>query len=153
MRKIERQIRKFIHEIDPTIRVVFHEDEMECDPIRKIVYINKDEFLYVYDDEKIHKEVLREKGMIIDIIIPTFILLHEIGHIKSIENYKTKKGLMRQYDKQISKYHIELLSLEDLRKYKQLRLEKLADEYAYNYYLHHYEYVKQFNKNILSLLK
>lgn len=152
MRILKDLIRKFIKEIDPTIRTVFHDDKMESTPIQRIVFINIDEFLYVYDDEKLHKQVLKEKGMLLDIELPIFILLHEIGHIKSIENYKTKRALLRQYENQVRLTCPKILTVDDLRKYKNIKLEKMADDYAYNFYLHNYNFVKEFDKQILDLL-
>lgn len=152
MRKLKDLIGKFIKEIDPTIRTVFHDGKMESAPIQRIVFINIDEFLYVYDDEKLHKQVLKEKGMLLDIELPIFILLHEIGHIKSIENYKTKRALLRQYENQVRFTCPKISTIDDLRKYKNIKLEKMADDYAYNFYLHNYNFVKELNKQILDLL-
>lgn len=152
MRKLEHLIRKFIKEIDPTIRVIFHDDEMESMPIQRFVFVNLDEFLYIYDDEKIHKQVLKEKGMLLDIELPIFILLHEVGHIKSIENYKTKRALLKQYENQVRLICPKILTIDDLRKYKNTKLEKMADEYAYNFYLHNYSKIKTFERNVLDLL-
>lgn len=151
MRTMELKIRRFINKIDPTIRVVFHDGAMESASLEKTIFVNIDEFLYIFDNECEHLQVLREKGMLIDILLPVYILLHEVGHIKTIKKYVSPRGMLRQY-KEKSKIVSKYKGIERLRMYKKIHLEKDADEYAYNFYIHNYDFVKQFDNEIRAML-
>lgn len=145
MKKIERKIKSFVRSIDPSIQVMFHDGAMESEAQNKRIFINVDEFLYVFDDEPDHIQVMKEKGYIIDIMLPTYILLHEIGHVKMFEQYPNRAVLNRQYEIEVDRVVKKYEGIERLRQYKNLKLERDADKFAYNYYLHNYEKVKKFD--------
>jgi hypothetical protein len=151
MRKIENMIRKFVSQVEPNVRVIFHDGDMESDSLNAVIYINVDEFLYTFSDEKNHLQIMRENGLLTDILVPTFIVLHEIGHVATARNYKTKR-VFDQYEKQVDGLVKRYKGLELLRKYKGLKVEREADKFAYNYYLHNYNFVKDFDNQIRALL-
>ena len=151
MRKLEKMIRNFVRRIDPEIRVVFHDDHMESDPINKTVFVNIDEFLFIWEDEQYHMAVLKEKGMYFDILLPIFMVLHEIGHIETIKKYSSPKSMLRKYINNCENIQ-GIKNINDLRKYKHLQLEKDADEYAYKFYLHNYNFVKKFDDEVRDIL-
>ena len=95
---------------------------------------------------------MRENGLVIDIMLPTYILLHEIGHIKMYRTYKRKKRLELAYERNMEYIVANYQGLERLRRYKALKLERDADKFAYYYYLHNYDMIKSFDKKIKSLL-
>lgn len=150
--QLKREIIRLVRKIDPSISVNFHDGNMESESVNNKIFINLDEFLYTYDDEPDHLQVMRENGLVIDIMLPTYILLHEIGHIKMYRTYKSKKRLELAYERNmeyiVSNYH----GLDRLRRYKALKLERDADKFAYYYYLHNYDMIKSFDKKIKSLL-
>lgn len=148
---LKRKIVKFVKSIDKEICVVFHDDGMESMPLQKIIFVDLEDFIFIHSDEEIHRKVLKQKGYIIDIMIPTYYILHEIGHIETLKQQVAKFGLIRQYMRCSSK--VKGLTEENLKRYKQNRLEQLADNYAYNYYLHNYKKVQDFNQKILNLVK
>lgn len=150
--KLQREIIKLVRSIDTTISVVFHDGVMESESVNKRIYINLDEFGYVYDDEPDHIQVMKENGYVIDIMLPTYILLHEVGHVKMYERYKNKKRLEHIYEKSVKEIVANYQGLERLRRYKALKLERDADRFAYNYYIHNYEHIKSFDNKIRSLL-
>jgi hypothetical protein len=152
MKKLERKILAFVRSIDPSISVEFHDGSMESESINKRIFINIDEFLYTYDDEPDHIQVMKENGFVIDIMLPTYILLHEIGHVKMRERYKNPSALEQQYDYQVNKIVSNYQGLDRLRRYKALKLERDADKYAYDYYLHNYDKVKVFDDIIKKLM-
>jgi hypothetical protein len=152
MKLLERKIIMFVRSIDASIGIVFHDGDMESEAENKRLFINIDEFLYTYDDEPDHIQVMKEKGFIIDIMLPTYILLHEIGHVKMREQYANAKLLDYHYDYEVNKLVKEYQGLERLRKYKSLKLEHDADRYAYNYYIHNYDKVKIFDNIIREML-
>jgi hypothetical protein len=72
----------------------------------------------------------------------------------SASKYSQLVPFLRSYTKRVEKLEdSELEPLEMARKYKQLQLEKDADEYAYQYFLHNYEKVKDLDAEILKLLE
>jgi hypothetical protein len=152
MKLLERKIIQFVRKIDPSVSVVFHDGEMESDNIARKIYINLDEFLCQFSDEQNHLTAMRENGLIIDILLPTYILLHELGHTITFAKYKAKYGILRQYSKQVDRIADNYEGLEALRLYKQLKLEKDADEFAYKFYLHNYEFVKAFDQKVRELI-
>ena len=152
MKKLERKILAFVRSIDPSISVEFHDGSMESESINKRIFVNIDEFLYTYDDEPDHIQVMKENGFVIDIMLPTYILLHEIGHVKMRERYKNPSALEQQYDYQVNKIVSNYQGLDRLRRYKALKLEQDADKYAYDYYLHNYDKVKVFDDIIKKLM-
>lgn len=150
--KLKREIIRLVRQVDPTISVNFHNGNMESESVNNKIFINVDEFLYTYDDEPDHLQVMRENGLVIDIMLPTYILLHEIGHIKMYRTYKRKKRLELAYERNMEYIVANYQGLERLRRYKALKLERDADRFAYYYYLHNYDMIKSFDKKIKSLL-
>jgi hypothetical protein len=150
--KIQREIIRLVRAIDKNIGVVFHEENMESESQNKRIFINVDEFGYVFDDEADHLQVMRENGLLLDIMLPTYILLHEIGHVKMYEHYANPRKLNYEYEKNMDYIVKNYRGLDRLRLYKALKLERDADRYAYDYYLHNYEKVKAFDKKIRSLI-
>lgn len=151
MEKIKKEIKKFVKSVDKDVKVVFHDGNMESDSLNSTIYINIDEYLYEHDDEQLHLNVLKGNNMFIDVLLPTFIILHEVGHVVSSRKYKTKR-IFDQYEKQVDSLVKRYEGIELLKKYKSLKVEKDADEYAYNYYLHNYKKVKAFDEKIKSII-
>ena len=153
MKLLERKILAFVRSIDPSISVIFHDGNMESEAETKRIYINTSEFLYIYDDEPDHIHIMKENGLIIDILLPTYILLHEIGHVKMRQTYKNPKVLDRRYAFNVNRIVQQHEGLERLRLYKKLKLERDADRYAYDYYLHNYPKVKAFDNHVRHILE
>jgi hypothetical protein len=151
--KLERQIVRLVRAIDKNIGVVFHDEHMESESQNKRIFINTDEFAYVFSDEADHLQVMRENGLLLDILLPTYILLHEIGHVKMYERYAEPSKLNQEYEKNMEYIVRNHEGLDRLRLYKALKLERDADLFAYNYYLHNYEKVKAFDNKVRDLIK
>lgn len=84
----------------------------------------------------------------------TFTLLHEIGHIES----KPKERYFKQYYKEREKinnnvkFNEEPLN-ETLSKYYRLKLEVLADKWAFKFLKNNIEEIKSFDKKYIRLRK
>jgi hypothetical protein len=152
MKKLERNIIRFVRSIEPSIKVVFHDGAWESDIIGKQVFVNIDDFFFSFTDENEHLEIMRENGFVVDVMLPTYILLHEVGHIMSAKNYKRSPMLMLdEYEKSVNGLVKHFRGLELLRKYKALKLERDADRYAYDYYIHNYKKVKALDSAIQEI--
>lgn len=150
--KLQREIIKLVRAIDKNIGVVFHDGFMESESINKRIYINLDEFSYVFDDEPQHLQVMKENGFVIDVLLPTYILLHEIGHVKMYERYANPRKMDYEYEKNMDYIVKNYEGLDRLRHYKALKMERDADLFAYNYYLHNYERVKAFDNMVRQMI-
>jgi len=151
MRKLERLIRNFIYKINPQIKVVFS-DFTESQSLEKIVFFDINDFIFESNDEFCHYISLRKKGMILDILLCTFMILHEIGHIQTISKYKNPIAILTQYQKRVDNLLFIQSDFAQLQEYKKLQLEKDADNFAYNFYLHNYNLVKDFDNKVRELL-
>ena len=143
-------LKDFARSIDNSIEVV-DGFLFESDMVTREVFVDLDN-LHSEDDD-VHLQAMRELGYLLDINLYTYSFLHEIGHIMSSVKYSQIVPMLRQYRKQVDK--LEDWDAEDIevaRAYKRLRLERDADEYAYQYYLHNYESVKELDQAIQKLL-
>lgn len=146
-----RLLNKFARSIDADIKVL-EGYITESDIIGKEVFVDLNN-LHAEDDE-VHLQAMRELGYLIDINLYTYSFLHEIGHIMSASKYYQILPFLRSYMKKVER--LEVSDLEPLpmaREYKQLQLERDADEYAYQYFLHNYEKVKELDSEITKLLE
>jgi len=143
-------LNQFAHSINDNIEVV-EGMLFESDMIQRTVFVDLDN-LHAEDDE-VHLQVMREMGYLIDINLYTYSFLHEIGHIMTSNKYSQIVPILRSYIKRVEKLEdLDAEPVEIARVYKRLQLERDADEFAYQYYLHNYEAVKQLDKEILKLL-
>lgn len=128
------------------IRVRNH-TETECDMYGNIIYFSmdwfKDKTLLPY--MKAIDKVYKEKNYDIKISLATFGFFHELGHIISKVEIKNLKYSLNAYVNQVKrlpKYDIE----KRMIKYRKLKIENLADKYAYAIY-------KTFEKQAIKLDK
>lgn len=146
-----RLLNRFARSIDADIRVVEGYIN-ESDIISKEVFVDLHNLQA--EDNDVHLQVMRELGYLIDINLYTYSFLHEIGHIMSASKYEQIIPFLRSYIKRVERLEVsDLEPLEIARKYKELQLEKDADEYAYQYFLHNYEKVKELDSEIIKLLQ
>lgn len=146
-----RLLNRFARSIDADIKVVEGYIN-ESDIISKEVFVDLHNLQA--EDNDVHLQVMRELGYLIDINLYTYSFLHEIGHIMSASKYEQIIPFLRSYIKRVERLEVsDLEPLEIARKYKELQLEKDADEYAYQYFLHNYEKVKELDSEIIKLLQ
>ena len=146
-----RLLNRFARGIDAEIKVL-EGYVTESDIMNKEIFVDLQNLHS--EDDAVHLQAMRELGYLIDINLYTYSFLHEIGHLMSASKYSQFVPFLRSYAKKVEKLEdSELEPLEMARKYKQLQLEKDADEYAYQYFLHNYEKVKDLDAEILKLLE
>lgn len=74
----KRAIKKFIKEIDGSIKVKFQKGRMECDPEREIIYIGKTR---IPEEDKFFGDFIKEIAPDCPYNSLIMGILHEIGHI------------------------------------------------------------------------
>jgi Zn-dependent peptidase ImmA (M78 family) len=152
----EKQIRKlvkdFIKQIDSEIKIKKGKEfyaQLETNEI----FIVYNEMIKPNKDDKYHIQVLSELGYNIDIGTNTFYLLHELGHLKTYKQYgKNKQKILSDYINQSHSIR-EKDFLKSLRLYKNIKMEKDADLFAYKYYKNNYNFVKDFDRKLKELSK
>jgi hypothetical protein len=145
-RKLFKKVYKFIRSFNPTLRLKLQEEEF-CYAIDfNTVMLDLNEIIFEADDEFMDKQILKEKGFLLDISMPTFYLLHEIAHSmldqNNFEMYKLQKSALSLIE---CDYTLNKL-------YREIDDEKKADQFAYNLYLHNYDYVRKFDKEIMEII-
>lgn len=147
MKKETKVIKSFLKKIGaPSIRVRSVDFDTQVDMNENIIFFNKKDF-QDYKINKIIKGYYKSIGQKdIKVHMGTYAIFHELGHILS-------KMEINNLDKTLNAYvngsnKVGKIKNEKLRfyKYRNLRLEKLADKYAYVVY-------KNFEKEIIKFDK
>jgi len=126
----------------------------ECDMINHIIYFNtngynkknKSEIAY---DKVFKNYYAKELKHNIKISMASYGILHELGHLISLKDYEGKN-----FNKAYSQYLIgqRKIKTKSLKKivyqYRKLKLERLADKYAYSIYLLNENLAIQFDKEM-----
>lgn len=132
----------FIRGIDDSVKVVWHDGAMESSILDNTLYLNVEDFLYEVANEDVMFSVLKELGYIFDVSMPTFMVLHELGHILS------RSAIKGDVSEHLALYELSVSHISTLkeplrmRTYYRLYLERLANEKANEIYMHAYPRVK-----------
>lgn len=96
-----------------------------------------------HKDSLIEMKAWHDKNMPVDIMLPTFALLHEIGHIIASWSYD-------DFDKVFDNYTAAYNNggKKNLTAYKQLSMEKDADREGYILYNKFYPAIKKFEQDL-----
>lgn len=126
--------------------------ETECDMFQNIIWFSMDWYkskeLKKY--ENVFAKIYKEKNYDIKISLATFGFFHELGHIISKIELPNLNYSYSAYINQVQKLPKDTIE-NRMVKYKKLRLEKLADKYAYNLYkLYENEAIK-LDKKLLAI--
>lgn len=149
MKKETKVIKSFLKKIGaPTIRVRSVDFDTQVDMNENIIFFNKKDF----QDYKINKIIKGYYNSIghkdIKVHMGTYAIFHELGHILS-------KMEINDLDKTLNAYvngsnKVGKIKNDKLRfyKYRNLRLEKLADKYAYIIYKNFENKIIKFDKKL-----
>lgn len=149
--EIKALMLEYAQKIDPEIEIE-ESKQFESDTFNKVVYAAFDEFYYTYDDEILHKIVMKEMGYELDISIQTYSFLHEIGHIVTMQKYESAFDVSVEYDRQrFAIVNSGMDPLSSLRRYKKLQLEKDADGWAYSHYQENKKIIEDLDKKFWEI--
>ncbi len=154
-RLLEREIRNFVRTIDENIFIDFKCRYFECDWTINTIYIPIHDFMFEMANESIINDILKENSIHHGLMTPMFSILHEVGHIMTIPNYTSPKSAMRQHQHKVEGLRNLFETLEKdeiLRKYKGLKVERDADEWAYNFYKENRLMLHEVNNKIRKII-
>jgi hypothetical protein len=146
--KAKRVIRQFAQYVNPNVKIKFNrKGDSACDMKRKIVYL---------DLQDIVKNPLHNLGMKYhfknEVGLVAFTLLHELGHIQSAHKVNNVQEALDTYGFYVDKLTNSELSDKHIAKnYSKLTLEKLANEWAYNFKNDEFDKVLKLKYDLLQL--
>lgn len=154
-RKLVKCLYRLGAKIDPSIKFIV--DDLEptsADPMTKTVFINPFDVFNILDDEDILLQVNKEKGLVFDVMTPTFLVLHEIGHIIEKTKFLNYRSVQRQYFNQVDNLIKKNYDkLNEMRVYKSFKVEDLADRFAFELFKKHTCDIKKFDDEIREILR
>lgn len=154
MKQETKLVKDFLHGLGYTgIKVNAHKD-MASDMLKGVVYVNKKQLYHMDEDFKHIKKLYAKKGWHIKVSVNTFTILHELGHVLSAKTLKNVEKELMAYQQQVNILSMANLprSLE-VERYRKLKLERMADNFAYVIYLLHEKEVIAFDKKLKKVLK
>jgi hypothetical protein len=139
--KETKMIKDYLKEIGFGNVRVLKSSETECDMLNATIRFNKNWYdkknknLQAHD--KIFKEYYAKKlNHKIKISMATYGIFHELGHLVSLKDYEGKS-----FNKAYARYIVGMRNIKtkslkkSLYQYRNLKMERLADKYAYAIYL------------------
>jgi len=150
MKKHTLILKKFLRKVGLTAIRVRNAQDSESDMYNGVIYYNlKSVDIY----ENILKTIYKEKNHDIKISMDTYAFFHELGHILSTEEIEDLDNEMLKYEIEVIKLtNNSKLSLEKVMvKYRKLKLEQLADKYAYDFYKKHENVAIKLDKKLKAL--
>jgi hypothetical protein len=135
------------------IRVIKHKDmeaDMLNDTIRfSVAWYDKNNKELASVDKIIKNYYAKKLKHDIKISMATYGLFHELGHLISMKDYEGKN-----FNKAFAQYKIGVRKIKTksqkkgLYQYRNLKMERLADKYAYAIYLLHEDSAIKFDKEM-----
>jgi DNA-directed RNA polymerase alpha subunit len=150
MKKHTLILKKFLRKVGLSAIRVRNAYDSESDMYNGIIYYNlKSVDIY----ENILKTIYKQKNHDIKISMDTYAFFHELGHILSTEEIDDLDNEMLKYEIEVMKLKNDSkLSLEKIMlKYRKLKLEQLADKYAYDFYKKYENVAIKLDKKLQAL--
>jgi DNA-directed RNA polymerase alpha subunit len=150
MKKHTLILKKFLRKVGLSAIRVRNAYDSESDMYNGIIYYNlKSVDIY----ENILKTIYKQKNHDIKISMDTYAFFHELGHILSTKEIDDLDNEMLKYEIEVMKLKNDSkLSLEKIMvKYRKLKLEQLADKYAYDFYKKYENVAIKLDKKLQAL--
>lgn len=143
MKKLNKLFKNYLKKIGYDYVSFILSNSSLSDMENQIIYFNpKGEG---HDFNKTFKKIYENYNHDIKISMDTYAFFHELGHIASVRELENLEQELDTYTEQVEKLINSKLSQEKITiEYRKLKLEKLADKYAYQIY-------KQNEKNAIAL--
>jgi hypothetical protein len=150
MKKHTLILKKFLRKVGLSAIRVRNAYDSESDMYNGVIYYNlKSVDIY----ENILKTIYKQKNHDIKISMDTYAFFHELGHILSTKEIDDLDNEMLKYEIEVMKLKNDSkLSLEKVMvKYRKLKLEQLADKYAYEFYKQYENLAIKLDKKLQAL--
>jgi DNA-directed RNA polymerase alpha subunit len=151
MKKHTLILKKFLRKVGLSAIRVRNAYDSESDMYNGIIYYNLNSTADIY--ENILNTIYKQKNHDIKISMNTYAFFHELGHILSTEEIEDLDNEMLKYEIEVMKLKNDSkLSLEKVMvKYRKLKLEQLADKYAYDFYKKYENVAIKLDKKLQAL--
>lgn len=146
--KAKRVIRDFTRKINPTIKVKFNRKGLNAsDMKRKVVYLDLQEIVTnPYHNLNMQYHFRNATGLV------AYTLLHELGHIQTAHQVENLPQELANYGFYVEKLRQSDLTYKTIAKsYSKLKLERLANQWAYDYVCNHSSGVDKLKNDLLEL--
>jgi extradiol dioxygenase family protein len=129
----KRIVKQLIHSINPSIRVKFRRNSNNCDIAKKIVYLDLKQTRTLEFHHHL-KRIAKVYNFRNEIGTTLWVVLHEVGHIMTAHKVKDLDTAVKQQAYKVEQWQTHAIPQKHLSKaYAMLELERLANEWAFNY--------------------
>jgi hypothetical protein len=145
--KAKKVIKDFVKYINPNIKVKFNgKGENASDMKNQVVYLDiKDMLNNPYHSLGMQYHFKNEVGLV------AFTVLHEVGHVQTAHQVNMEKEL-KTYSNAVEKIVNSDLTYKNIAKsYSKLKLERLANAWAYDFAVNEYDKVLKLKYDLLKL--
>ena len=128
-----KAIKNLIRSINPQIKVKFRRNSNNCDINRKIVYLDLKQTRTLEFQHHL-KRIAKVYNFRNEIGTTLWVVLHEVGHIMTAHKVKDLDTAVKQQAHKVDTWQTHAIPQKHLsRAYAMLELERLANEWAFNY--------------------
>ena len=146
--KAKKVIKDFVKYINPGIKVKFNRNgENASDMNDKVVYLDIAEMIdNPYHTIGMQYHFKNEVGLV------AYTVLHEVGHVQTAHQVQDLSQELDTYSNAVEKLVNSDLSYKNIAKsYSKLKLERLANTWAYDFAVNEYDKVLKLKYDLLKL--
>ena len=150
--KTKRLIRNFVKSINSNIKVTFNRKGIVASDIQKRkIYFDIYECV-TKDYQELQNHLNRKYSFRKEVGLLPFILLHEIGHIQTAYRLQNVKEELAYYSYNVTRLEESDMKVQSINKaYTRLKLEQLANDWAFNFAKSYHKQVIEFKSNLEKL--
>lgn len=150
--KTKRLIRNFVKSINGNTKVTFNRKGINAsDIVRNRIYLDIKECLG-NDYQELQKHVNRQYMFKKEVGLLPFVVLHELGHIQTVKSLDNVTDELLSYSISVRKLQESDMRIKSINKfYSQLKLERLANKWAFEYAKSNNKQVIEFKNNLEKL--
>lgn len=154
MKQQTRLLKDFLKTLGMKTIKVQNAKQTECDMGKNIIYFSMDWYKSkeLKEYENAISKIYQQNNYDIKISLATFGFFHELGHIISKVELKNVNRSLVAYSNQVKRLPNNTIE-NRMRKYRNLRLEKLADKYGYAIYKTFETQAIQLDKKLKEIAK
>ena len=150
--RTKRLIRNFVKSINSNIKVTFNRKGIiASDILNNRIYLDINECL-TNDYQELQKHINRQYNFKREVGLLPFIVLHEVGHIQTAKSLDNVTDELLSYGISVRKLQESDMRVKSINKsYSKLKLERLANHWAFEYAKSCNSQVIEFKNNLQKL--